>query len=227
MTYVMLFGAGLAGSLHCIGMCGMFPWTLAAHAPDRPWLRQLLYNLGRINTLVVIGALSGALGAALMHSVPIRLMERALALVTGAFMILVALEMLGALRPFTTRLSTGIQRRAADLLRQVLRSRSWAAPIALGVFNAFLPCQLIYAFAAHAAATASVVGGALSMLSFGLGTLPAMLAVGMFRNMFAGTQRAHWSRFSAAVVLVLGIATLLRGLDWIPHSLLGHHVHHH
>jgi sulfite exporter TauE/SafE len=76
MSYLFLFLAGLAGSLHCVGMCGMFPWTLAGHAPNRPLARQLLYNRGRVNTRVVIGALSGALGAVLVGSMPFRTVER-------------------------------------------------------------------------------------------------------------------------------------------------------
>lgn len=225
MAYLFLFLAGLAGSLHCVGMCGIFPWTLAAHAPDRPLTRQLLYNFGRLNTLVCIGAVSGALGAVLVGTMPFRTVERALALLTGAFMIIVALEMFGVMRPLTGTVTASIQRRLLDLLRDVMRSRSWAAPVALGVFNAFLPCHLIYAFAAHAAATASIVSGALSMLAFGLGTLPAMLAVGVARTLFPNGQRARWSTASALLVLLLGLMTLFRGLDWIPYPP-GHHAMH-
>lgn len=127
-AYVFLFFAGLAGSLHCVGMCGMFPWTLAAHAPDRPIGRQVLYNLGRLNTLVCIGAVSGALGAVLVGTMPIRIVERALALVTGIFMMVVALEMLGVMQPLTGRMTASMQRRLLELLRDVMRSRSWRAP---------------------------------------------------------------------------------------------------
>jgi sulfite exporter TauE/SafE len=225
MSYLLLFVAGLAGSLHCVGMCGMFPWTLAANAPNRPLARQLLYNLGRVNTLVVVGALSGAFGAVLVGTMPFQTVERALALLMGAFMIIVALEMLGVMKPLTGTVTAAIQHRLLDLLRDVIRSRSWAAPVALGVFNAFLPCHLIYAFAAHAAATASVAAGALSMLAFGLGTLPAMLAVGIARTFFPQAGRARLSTVSALVVLAFGLMTLLRGLDWMPHPA-GHHFLH-
>ena len=222
MGYVLLFCAGLAGSLHCVGMCGMFPWSLATHAPDRPWARQLAYNFGRLNTLVFIGVISGAMGAAIVATVPLQHVERALALLTGCFMTVVALEMLGLMRSVTGRLTASFQRTLLSFLRGTMQSRSWAAPVALGVFNAFLPCHLIYAFAAHAAATASMVAGGLSMLAFGLGTLPAMLAVGIARRFFPHAQWTRLSTVSALLVLAFGLLTISRGLDWLPHP----HAHH-
>ena len=62
MTYVVAFAGGLLGSVHCLGMCGGFPLALAR---TRSGLRtQLLYNLGRLNSLLFVGVASGALGAA-------------------------------------------------------------------------------------------------------------------------------------------------------------------
>jgi sulfite exporter TauE/SafE len=225
MAYVLLFFAGLAGSLHCVGMCGMFPWSLAAHAPDRPWARQLAYNLGRLNTLVFVGALSGALGAAIVATIPFQRVERVLALLTGCFMTVVALEMLGVMRSVTGRLTASFQRTLLSFLRGTMQSRSWAAPVAVGVFNAFLPCHLIYAFAAHAAATASMVAGALSMLAFGLGTLPAMLAVGIARSLFPHRTWARLSTMSALLVLAFGLLTIVRGLGWLSNPHAHHTIH--
>jgi sulfite exporter TauE/SafE len=215
-TYVLLFVGGMAASLHCVGMCGIFPWTLAGASRGRPVARQLLYNLGRLNTLVCIGAVSGALGAALTAAGPVRFLERALALVTGGFMIVVGLEMLGMLRQVTRGTAALVQIALGRLLRGVMSSRSWAAPLALGVLNAFLPCQLIYAFAARAASTASIGEGMLTMLSFGLGTVPAMLAVGSARA-FAPALRPRLATLSACIVLLFGVVTVVRGFNWFGH----------
>ena len=95
-----------------------------------------------------------------------------------------------------------------------------AAPLALGVFNAFLPCQLIYAFAARAASTASIAEGMLTMLAFGLGTVPAMLALGCTPRLVGPTTRARLARASGVLVVAFGLLTALRGCDLVPH--LGH-----
>jgi sulfite exporter TauE/SafE len=133
-------------------------------------------------------------------------------------MVVVALEMLG----LSTRLGrTGAALASATvgrLLRGVLQSRSLAAPLALGVFNAFLPCQLVYAFAAHAASTASVVDGTLAMLAFGLGTVPAMLALGVARVLARPVVRLRLTRLSAVLMLAFGALTIARGLDVLPHE---------
>ena len=220
---VTVFVGGFAGSLHCVGMCGGFPLALAATTPSRNLLRQVLYNVGRLNTLVCIGALSGAAGAALVASGPVHAAERVLAVVAGLFMIVVGLEMLGVLAQLTTRGAWFAQATVGRLLGGVMRSPSLAGPLALGVFNAFLPCQLIYAFAARAASTASIAEGTLTMLCFGLGTVPAMLSLGVARKLALPSVRARLSLLAGVLVVVFGLVTVLRGFDVVPHP--AGHVH--
>lgn len=203
-------------------MCGGFPLALAGGRRGSNLTRQLLYHLGRLNTLAVIGAVSGAAGAAAVASGPVRLLEHALALVAGVFMLLVGLEILGLPLVVTARgtaLATGALRR---LLAGVIASGSVAAPLALGVFNAFLPCQLIYAFAAQAASTASVGQGIGTMVAFGLGTVPSMLAVGTLHAAIPAAVRTRLSQLSGLLILVFAVLTLLRGLALVPHHA---HVH--
>lgn len=225
MTHVLLpLLGGLAGSLHCVGMCGAFPLALAAGEAGGRWRRQVLYNLGRVNALVFIGALSGAAGAALVASGPVREAERVLAVAAGALMIVVGLELLLSFGG-VSRLGAAVARATVGrLLAGVLRSRSAAAPLALGIFNAFLPCQLVYAFAAQAAGTASVTAGMATMLAFGLGTVPAMLALGASPLLLRPSFRAGLSRLAAVAVVLFGALTVLRGLDLLPHP--GHGAAH-
>lgn len=223
----MAFLGGIAGSLHCIGMCGVFPTSLARAAGAHPLRRQLLYNAGRLNTLAFVGAASGALGAAVAATGPFRTAERVLAVVAGGLMVVIGLEMLGLVGRFSARAAALTQRTLTRWLSGVLASPSPAAPLALGIFNAFLPCQLIYAFAARAAATASALDGALLMIAFGLGTIPAMLTLGMTRALAGPRVRQHLSRVSGVLVILFGIVTVLRGvLPGAGHELL-HGMHDH
>jgi len=212
----MTFLGGLAGSLHCVGMCGGFPLALAGAQPSQKVLRQLLYNLGRLNTLVFIGGVCGAAGAAVVSAGPVSVLERGLALTAGTFMIVVGLEMLGLFAQLTTRGAQFAQATLGRLLGGTMRSTSLAAPLALGVFNAFLPCQLIYAFAARAASTGSVADGMLTMLCFGLGTVPAMLSLGLARWMVRPRFRVQLAWASGVLVIAFGAMTLLRAFG-APH----------
>jgi len=219
-VHVLVFLGGLAGSLHCVGMCGGFPLALSAAGPVGNLRRQVLYNLGRLNTLVAIGALAGAAGAAVVTAAPVLAVERALALVAGLFMVAVGLEGLGFLRGVTSWGARLAQATVGRLLGGVIRSGHAGAALALGVFNAFLPCHLIYAFVARAASTASVGDGMLTMLAFGLGTVPAMLGVGSLGTLMPLAARPRLARAAGFLVLALGVLTIARGV-------VGPALHHH
>ncbi len=212
MLYVFAFLGGLAGSLHCVGMCGAFPLALARAGQQGNLARQVLYNAGRLNTLAFVGALSGGLGAALVASPSVQLAERVLAVVAGVVIVLVGLEMLGLVARLSTRFAVLPQRALASSLGSVLASGSRGAPLALGVVNAFLPCHLVYAFAARAAATASALEGALVMLAFGLGTMPAMLTLGLARLLARPALRSRLSLAAGVLVVAFGVLTVLRGV---------------
>jgi hypothetical protein len=133
-------------------------------------------------------------------------------------MIVIGLEGLGVLGRVTAGGAALVHATIGRWLREVIRSPSAAAPVALGVLNAFLPCHLIYAFAARAAGTASVPEGMLTMLAFGLGTVPAMVATGTARTVLPRGLRAWGARLGGILVILLGLVTLARGV-------LSPHVH--
>ncbi len=215
----LLFTAGLTSSWHCIGMCGGFPVMLANG--QRSTGRQVLYNFARVNTLVVIGALSGAIGASIVHLGPIPVVERGLPLLAGVLMLVVGAEMLGILGAARVVSRFGLPRGFGEAMRSVLRSRTLAAPVVLGVFNAFLPCHLVYAFAARAASSGSVLGGMETMLFFGLGTVPALFLTGQLGGRIPTSLSPVLARVSGAAVVIFGLWTIARAF------MLGDAPHHH
>jgi sulfite exporter TauE/SafE len=118
MTYVVAFVGGLIGSLHCLGMCGGFPLALArSRAGSRP---QILYNLGRVSSLLFLGVTSGALGAtvlALGQPLPLR---RILAAGAGLWMVAIGLERPGILPPVGVRLGAIVARGLGRPLRAAI-----------------------------------------------------------------------------------------------------------
>ena len=222
MTWLAIFAGGLAASIHCVGMCGIFPLALAAGRPDGRWRRQLLYHLGRLNTLVALGAIAGLAGTAIASSAPFAGAGRMLALIAGGFLVAVGLEMLGVVGGVTAFAAVPGRGRLGRTLAAVAWSRSPAAPLALGVMNAFLPCQLVWAFTARAAASGSAAEGMAVMLAFGLGTVPALLLVGGAGRSLAAGLRAPLMRLAAGVVIAFGVVTLLRG---VAPALVHLHAH--
>jgi sulfite exporter TauE/SafE len=243
VEYPFIFLAGIAGSWHCVGMCGGFACALGSdpRSPAATLARQLTYNLGRVTTYCFLGGLVGFLAAGLCSSEagtpPTSGVQRVLAITSGLLMVFIGLSLLGwfqrSYRP--PRLGFGAQS-LGRALRQLLRAPGPAMPLAFGVFNGFLPCPLVYAFLAQAAGSGGALPGLLVMLAFGLGTFPAMLLmgglgawVGSARGRAAwpfGEGAEHWRRrgvdFAGAFIIVLGLITFLRGtapLGVHPHVL--------
>ena len=221
--YLVIFAAGFAGSFHCIGMCGGFACALgrdsggAAATAGRP----MLNNPGPLTTYCFLGAVAGALGEMLCTSRglavpvlngPLDGAQRVLAIAAGLLMIAMALQFFGLLQRFQGIMIGFGGSTLALSLRNLLTSESRAAPVAFGVFNGFLPCPLVYAFAVQAASTAGAVPGFLVMLSFGLGTFPAMLMMGGVGRMLAPVWRQRGVWLAGSFILLLGLITLGRGM---------------
>jgi sulfite exporter TauE/SafE len=235
--YALLFIAGFAGSFHCIGMCGGFACALGAdpRGAGATSVRHVLYNTGRLTSYCFLGGLAGGLGHVICTSLgsrptpeaPILIVsldtaQRALALLAGLLMILMALRFFGV---------RGWQRGSGGFgasmlvtsLRTLLRRPGHAAPLAFGVLNGFLPCPLVYAMIAQAATTGDVLSGCLTMAVFGLGTFPAMLAMGGIGRLLAPRWRQRGVRLAGSFILALGLVTLARGV--LPMAA-GHGLQH-
>jgi sulfite exporter TauE/SafE len=222
-VYLIIFAAGFAGSFHCIGMCGGFACALGrdAQGPSATALRHILYNFGRLTTYCFLGGLAGALGQVICTSQgtvvpvlsdPLDAGQRILAVVAGLLMIVMALQFFGLLQRWH-RVAIGFGGSTlATSLRSLLKMQSPAAPLAFGVFNGFLPCPLVYAFAAQAASTAGALPGFLVMASFGLGTFPAMLMMGGVGQLLAPAWRQRGMWLAGSGILLLGVITLGRGI---------------
>jgi uncharacterized protein len=224
----LIFLAGMIGSFHCIGMCGGFACALGPSPSGRiaTLFRHLAYNGARATTYVFLGAIAGSAGAGLtaLGDADVAIIwQRMLAVAAGLAMVLLATQLLapgargGVLLPgFAAGTYVGG-------LQALLRSSGPGAPLALGVFNGFLPCPLVYAFLALALASGSTGSGALIMAAFGLGTFPAMLLTGAVGHWVRQAWRRDGVRIAGVLILVLGLITLARGL--LPLDGHGAHLH--
>ncbi len=181
---------GFVGSLHCVGMCGPF----AALAGTRGWKGVITYSSGRLLTYGLLGAFAGLFGAALAALREVGLVVAVVILLT------VSLQLAGVLPE--PRIGA---RWSAPLVRWVQRAR--AGRFALGVTTALLPCGLVYAGLGVAIGAGSPLWGALAMVTFGLGTWPASLLVGVGAGRLMRVRKPV-QRVAAAIVCVAGLWTL-------------------
>ncbi len=205
------FLLSLLGSPHCLGMCGGFALGFGAKSRGvgQRLLRQLMWSSGRTFTYVFMGMVAGASGAALAASGWLGSMQAAAGYVAGAVMVVLGLFHLGVLRLPAARPGaplSGFSRLVGGLR---MSRRPWA-PFGVGVLTGFIPCGMVYAAAVMASTTGSVPEAALVMLAFGLGTFPALAALGMAGVAVRARTRFNFQRLAGALTVVLGILFLLR-----------------
>ena len=222
---------GVAGGVHCVGMCGGFVAAVALRSPGVQAAStgvavltaggraasgqlpiQLAFNLGRVATYGVIGGAAGAAGSLglLMEAVfPVQL---ALRVVASALVILVGLHVAG----YGSGVVRGLERAGGGVWRVAQRlgggyfppDTAGRALLAGGVWG-WLPCGLVYSVLATALVSGSPAHGATIMLAFGLGTLPTLVAAGLLANRLRRALQRPAVRLGAgALVVGLGVASL-------------------
>ena len=212
MTLLLaVLGASLLGSPHCAGMCGGFVCFYAGGDAAARRAAHAAYNLGRLASYVVLGALAGALGAGLDRAGALAGVSRAAAVLGGTIMVTWGLSR--ALAAAGVRLPSVVpagvpERLVGGALRRLRGHSPTARASAIGLLSTLLPCGWLYAFVATAAAAGSAGGGMLVMVAFWAGTLPLMIGLAWGAQRMLGPLRRRLPAVSAAVLVVLGLLTI-------------------
>ena len=211
LGFLAAFLIGLTGGVHCFGMCGGIVGALTLGLPlarDRPLLARLpyllAYNGGRIASYVTAGALAGGVGAWAAQLVSVHRAQLGLQAVAGVFMVLLGLY-LGGWWPVLGHLERAggvLWRRIEPLGRGLLPVRTPAQALGIGLVWGWLPCGLVYSVLVWAIGSGGATEGGLLLLGFGLGTMPALLAMGTAAAALAGFVRRTGVRQAAGILLV-------------------------
>lgn len=216
---------GFVSSLHCVGMCGgiMGALTMAVSPQNQ---RQkafyiLSYNLGRIITYALMGALLGGI----LATIPAANMT--LRWVAGLLLIAMGLYLANWWQGLTYLERAGgfLWRRVQPLSKPLLPVDAGYKAFILGGIWGWLPCGLVYSALVFAATQQNAYQSALVMAAFGLGTLPAVFATGMAaESLRRVAQKTGLRRVMALFIIVFGAWTL-----WASTPLMhdhGDHSHH-
>jgi uncharacterized protein len=197
---------GMAGSLHCVGMCG--PIALALPVYKMPFLKKLLslltYHSGRIFTYAILGLIFSLLGAGLI----IAGYQKLLSVTLGIVLVLLAvLSILPSGKVAVGRYAYFLKIQ----FRKVLGKRSLLAFFSTGILNGLLPCGMVYVALAGATVSSTVPNGVLFMTLFGLGTIPAMAGITMISTV-SSRLRMAFRKASPVITIVMGVLLIVRGL---------------
>ena len=201
---------GLAGSLHCLGMCGPLALALPAN-PEASLARRavgrLVYNLGRAVTYAWMGLFAGFLG----HAIRMAGVQQMVSIGLGVFL-------LGTVFLSTKHLPAWVvntfYRPVQRGLQRILKRGSLPGLFQTGLLNGLLPCGLVYAALAAASLQQGAVQGGLYMFLFGIGTIslmfiPSLGGLGIRHSNFQPVL----NRVIPAVTCAVAVLLILRGLS--------------
>jgi hypothetical protein len=210
MNFGIAIALGLLGSLHCAAMCGplLLALPLSPGGPGGPGrfiAGRVMYQFGRIATYCLLGMVAGLFGKTILLAGWQRWLSVALGLaILLGFLISKKVAVATPVVRLVARLKTAM---SAQLQRRGFRSLAL-----LGILNGLLPCGLVYVALAGAVAQGALLDGIFYMALFGLGTMPAMLGIGLSGRMFPLAYRLKLrGAIPVGVCLVAGLL-ILRGL---------------
>ena len=236
LSLLTAFSLGLLGSAHCLGMCGGIIGALTLGTDTQKttfrWGLIACYNLGRILSYVLLAVLFYLLLGGVHHYFEFGFMR----VVAGLLLIAMGLYLANWWQGlvYLEKLGGYFWRFIQPLSQSLLPVRSFSQALLLGSIWGWLPCGLIYSALVYSASADTLAITALTMLSFALGTLPAVLLTGLFAERlmsFIKLKQVRW--LMALLIMAFGLWTILQALGHHHHPSpkkegeKSHHHHHH
>jgi hypothetical protein len=218
---------GLASSLHCAGMCGSIASSMLflidpKGSPRSRAATLMTAQMGRITAYVTAGAVLGAFGSGLYGLFDQQVAYRVLQWAAGVTLVWIGLSVAGLLPPLAV-----LDRLMAPVARRLVMvpaggGAGFAAPATLGLVWGFLPCAMVYGALFTAMLTASAGGGAILMLGFGLGTLPAVTATALGLTGLTAWARGPSTKLAVGLAIAgLGVLGIVLSQPGGPLCLTG------
>lgn len=217
--WLTAFLTGLAGSLHCAGMCS--PLVMAVTRLRKPVVvNKLLYNAGRIVMYGIMGSVAGIIGAVLDLSWA----QKFFSIAVGIALILIGFSGMPNIRvPFLTSL---LQRGTAllkSIFSKQLQKKSRMTILIAGFLNGLLPCGLTYLALTYSLSANGPVDGFTYMVFFGAGTLPVMIGLPLLLTPVLNRLNFNLRKFSTVMFIAVGALLLARNFIH-AHPDKSHHI---
>lgn len=219
--FAAAFSIGFLGSLHCVGMCGGLVTAMTMTRSETWWPGVIAYQAGRITTYTALGLIAGLIGSIFTQGGALNSAQGVISIIAGVLIIVLALHVAGWLPDPLSKLAKGISKATglSRLINKAATQNSTSPWYNVGLVNGLLPCGLVYAGVGLSITATSALQGAGAMLAFGLGTIPAMLAVPILMRSITPQMRGKVLKAGALILILIGLLTIARG------TALGQHDH--
>lgn len=209
------FLIGLAGSLHCVGMCGPIALMIPGKGRQR-WLSISLYHIGKLLTYLIIGTFFGLIVGTL-HSYTTQIIFTFL---SGGLLILFG---------FLPSFLNWVERKGFVFFNRFIQFKNRLAKslnknkieysFYIGFLNGFLPCAMVYSAAIAALAQKSFMNSIIFMLFFGLGTVPLLTAFYFFSSSIKTKLSKYANTIRAASFIIVGAYLIFRGISYMNQEI--------
>lgn len=228
-SYFFAFVMGIFSSLHCLGMCGSIIGTLTLSL--KPEIRQnkrllfpfiLNYNLGRIFSYTTAGAIAGALHYVFSAGIGTTETYRLMQLLSALIMAGAGLYIAGWFPRFAyiEKLGSRFWKQIEPFGRKLMPVKTRFQAFLFGTVWGWLPCGLVYTSLALAAVSGDIIQSSITMLAFGMGTLPAVMGVGIMTGVMVKLAQAQ--RFKMAIGVVFIVLAIFAAFPWLNPMRLQH-----
>jgi len=205
------FTLGLIGSLHCVGMCGPMALALPVQylSKSQRALAIFLYQVGRVITYSVLGLIFGLAG----RQVYLAGLQQWFSIGMGTLIIFLLFQYWIFRRNVRPALLNGFYAGVQQIMIKILKTHATPSFLFFGMANGLLPCGMVYIALAGALAATAVQQSVLFMAMFGLGTVPAMIAISLFGQLFTVKVRNSFRRIVPLFVTAMAVLLILRGMN--------------
>ncbi len=226
-SFTALFILGLFSSFHCIGMCGgvigALTFSLDRSVQEdkkRLFVYVGAYNLGRILSYMIAGFIVGMIGMTLVGLIGMEKAHTITRYLSAFLIILVGLYLAGWFPQFVglDKLGASLWKRIQPLGQRFMPvKKPWQA-LGFGMVWGWIPCGLVYTALLLAVLGGGAIDGALGMLAFGFGTLPAVMGAGIATGgLSQWLQKPFIRQLFGVIMLILGIMFLLKPMNHSAH----------
>jgi uncharacterized protein len=215
-----VFGIGLIASVSSCGAIvgGLLTAVSTEVAEEQQnlskgqrFLPHLYFNAGRLLGFLVLGGLLGYLGSLVQLSAGL---NGFLLFIIAIFMIGLGLHLLDLVPSSFTKPPKWLSRR----VHKLSESEHPFAPFLLGAATFFLPCGFTQSVQLFALSLQSALMGSMVMFAFALGTMPALIGIGMLTSFTTGKTLKRVAQVAGVIVFIVGVSNLSNGL-----TLMGLH----
>ncbi|WP_299464723.1 sulfite exporter TauE/SafE family protein [uncultured Gimesia sp.] len=209
-----IFVASIAGSGHCVGMCGPLMLIAVNRSPGtvtKSITLESLYHFGRLLGYAALGFLAGGLGWLMEAGGELAGLQKIAAVVSGIGMILFGSYSLITIyrKGNIPHLGTAaVGKHLSGFIKKNQKLPKGIRPLGFGLITACLPCGWLYAFLLLAVGARTPLTGSLVMIAFWLGTIPALSLAGLASRLFPQKWNLLGNTLIAGLLIVSGVFTM-------------------